>query len=184
MRIYQIADELNVSSQDVLDVLNNDLGLDVNHHMESVDQQTIRRVKVVFQDNTPDPDMLLSGPSRLKNLYGSAVDSLAFGIGLGLLLTPKRGQETRETLREEITELGQEITDPLKVAGEEIIELASILPTQLSGLTDSAVEYGSDQVNELSPLLQGAVEEAVDFFDSSRFSLNGKNKTESTQDVR
>jgi gas vesicle protein len=187
MRIHQVADELEVSTQDVLEVLNEDLGLDVSHHMASVDEATVRRVKVALQDNTPEPDMLVQGPNELKNLYGRAVDSLAFGVGLGLLFAPERGQETRETIAEEITSLGQEITDPMKIAGEEVIDLLDVLPTQLSQLTDYAVEYGSDQVEEISPYLQGAYDEAVHLVSSSRFPTNftnGKEATESTQDVR
>jgi gas vesicle protein len=187
MRVHQVADELEVSNQEVLEVLNEDLGLDVNHHMASVDETTVRRVKVALQDNTPDPEMIVQEPGELKNLYGSAIDSLAFGIGLGLLLAPERGQKTRETIGEEITSLGQEVTDPMKIAGEEVIDLLDVLPTQLSQLTNYAVEYGSDQVEDLGPYLQGAFDEAVHLVSSSRFSTNftnGKEATESKQEVR
>lgn len=181
MRVHELADELGVSTDTVLEVVNEDLGRSVEHHMNSIDEETVRRVRIALGD---DSNLLddLPGTSTLKDLYGNAVDSMAFGVGLGLLITSSHGDETRETIREEIRDLGKEVTDPIRIGGEEIIELLDVLPSQVDSLKNSALDFGSEPLDRIGPVVEGVVDEASHLIDSAGFSTNGADKTAATEE--
>jgi len=183
MRVHEVAEELGVATNEVLDVLNSDLGIDVNHHMSGLDEDTVRRVKIVIQE--PDLEPPAAFPkSRFKNLFGQAMDSLAFGVGLGLLLASERGAETRQTIIREVTELGKQFTEPITVGGEEVIDLLSALPAQVEQLTESAVNFDRNRLQNFGPMVQGALDDAVTFVSNGEFASflsNGKGKAKVTE---
>ena len=181
MRVHELADELGVTTDDILEVLNEDLGYNLDHHMSSIDEDTVRRVRVALNREKTNLIEDLPGTSTLKDLYGNAVDSMAFGVGLGLLLTSSHGDETRETIREEIRDLGREVTDPIRIGGEEVIDLLEVLPAQVDSLKNSALDLGSDPFNRIGPMVEGVVDEASHLIDSTRFSTNGT-KAASTEE--
>lgn len=178
MRVYELANELDVSTQEIIDILNKDLGLQVSHHMSVLDDNVARRVRVNLTDKNTDTSSEtlktnLPETSKLKKLYGDTLDSLAFGIGIGLLLTSDRGDNTRRQIREEIKKLGKEITDPVKIGGQEVLDLIEQLPAQVNDLSESAVNLSTDQI---TPMFEGILTEAADLVRGSNlptFSTNG-----------
>lgn len=177
MRVHELADDLGVSTDTVLEVLNEDLGRSVEHHMNSVDEETARQVRIALDRDDTNLIEDLPGPSTLKTLYGNAVDSMAFGVGLGLLVTSSHGDETRETIREEIRDLGKEVTDPIRVGGEEILDLLEVLPSQVDRLKNSALNIGSEPLDRIGPMVEGVVDEASHLINSAGLSANGTTKT-------
>lgn len=191
MRVYELAEELDQSSQELLRLLNQELDQDINSHMSSVDERTARTIRLryasgataVFKEFTG----LLSDREQVKSLFGSALDRLSFSVGLGLLLMPDKGDETREKIRDEIRDLGKEITDPIKIGGEEIIDLVSVIPDQLDRFKDQALETGAERFEQLSPFVQGAVDEAKHLVESSKvpgISANGEASPEPHESSR
>lgn len=183
MRVYELAEELDQSSQELLRLLNQELDQDINSHMSSVDESTAQRIRLhyasgataVFREFTG----LLSDRDQVKGLFGSAVDSLAFGVGIGLLLVSDKGDETRRKIREEIRDLGKDVTDPIKIGGEEIIDLVSVIPAQIGSIKNQALETGAQQFELISPFVKGAVDEAKHLVESSEvpgISTNGEAK--------
>jgi hypothetical protein len=178
MRIHELADELNVASQDIIDVLNDDLGINKDHHMCGLEPETARRVKIALQEASLD-DTPVFPESKAKKLFGKAMDTIAFGVGLGLLLSPNRGDDTRKNIREEVRDLGREITDPFKIAGEEIIDLLEIFPTQVGHLTRNAVDFNTDKLKQFGPVVQGAFD-MVNSQEITNFLSNGKGHKETS----
>ncbi|MFB6345544.1 MAG: translation initiation factor IF-2 N-terminal domain-containing protein [bacterium] len=178
MRVYELADELDQSSQELLRLLNNELDKDVNSHMNSLDETTARKIrleyasgpKAVFTNFTG----ILTDSEHVKTIIGDLLDRAAYGVGIGLLLWSNKGDETRDKIREEIRDLGREITDPIKVGAEEIIDLASVIPSQLGSVKNQALENG---VGQISPYVKGAFDEAKHLVESSQmpnFITNGE----------
>lgn len=175
MRVHELSEEFDdVSTDQVLDVLKDDLGVDVDHHMNKLDDDTVRRARIIIREETILTSSLPE-PSTLKQLYGNVVDSVSFSIGLGLLLVSDRGDETRSRIREEITDLGRQITDPVKIGGEEIIDLLEVVPSQIGRATGRALDMGS-KFSNIRPDLQGVMNGAVEFVNRSQLpgtSTNG-----------
>ncbi len=180
MRVHDLAKDLGTDSNTVLDIINNQLGLEIEHHMSTVDEETARRVRLALQNTDEDQGTAeLPGTGPLRSLFESTMDTAAFGVGLGLLLSPDHGDETRETIREEIRELGEEITNPVRIGGEEIISLLDVLPAQVNRLKQSALEVGNDSINQIQPVLEVVLgEAATGLVRSTNFSSNGQAKTE------
>lgn len=167
MRIYELARDLDESSQEIIRLLNQELDKNVKSHMSAIDESTARIVREYYENETFST---FADREQVKSFFGRTMDTLAFGIGLGFLMMPDRGDETRQKIREEIRDLGKEITEPIKVGGEEIIDLLSVLPAQLNAFKNQALETGAEQFEQISPFVKGAVDEARDLIDRSELS--------------
>lgn len=181
MRVHELAEDLSTNSDKVLEVINEQFGLDISHHMSTVDEETARRVRLALQEVSEDPATVdQPGTGPLRSLFESTMDTVAFGVGLGLLLSSDHGDETRETIREEIRDLGEEITNPIRIGGEEIISLLDVLPSQVNRLKQSALEVGTDSMNQIQPVLEGVFGEASELVSVSDVSPNGQTDPKKT----
>lgn len=184
MRVYEIANEIDQPVQDVITLINESFHEDVSSHMSTIDEETADKVREAYTRAELEQSLDVPTPrdtNTLKNIYGKTLDSVAFGIGLGLLLSPNHGDETRQNIREEIRDLGKEVTDPIKIGGEEIIDLLAFLPSQLSALSNQALDNSLNQVEQLGPIVQGVVNEASDLINTSTISMlstNGESSKE------
>jgi hypothetical protein len=175
VRVHELAGELGTDSNEVLEVINDQPGNNVDHHMSTVNEETARRVRLALQNSDEVQQAAeVPGTGPLRSLFDSTMDTVAFGVGLGLLLSSSHGDETRETIRDEIRDLGEEITNPIRIGGEEIISLLDVLPIQVNRLKQSALEIGNDSMDQIQPILEGVFGEASELVGSTNIPSNGQ----------
>lgn len=192
MRVYELADELDISSTDLIEILDQQYGQNVNSHMNNVEDDIASDVRELINSNSTkqsqdlqineivSKETVSSVNNSLKSAISEVFTSVSFGIGLSVLLIPNEDHETHKEIRDEIRDLGSEYTDPVKQQTEDVVDQVTDIPLKMNDWVNDVYKTSRTQLTNLTKnFLDTVVNDAIFLIKEERerlFSANGESK--------
>lgn len=95
-----------------------------------------------------------NGKLALSFLAGAAI-----GTGLGILFAPDKGSETREKIKQTVTDASHEISDRLKHAKEELTKTANEKKEAFEKKLDATISNMSYKAEDIITSLEAKLED-------------------------